>query len=64
MHCHTPINAQVARFYSTLESEELEQHFRQSFFLDDPHDWGVEHIEAILNNHPHLRQYNRRVSIF
>lgn len=64
MHRHTPINAPVAHFFSTPDSEALEQHFRQSFFLDDTCDWGAEKIEGILRSHPHLRQYDWRVRIF
>lgn len=64
MHRHTPINATVAHFFSNPDSEALEQHFRQSFFLDDPHGWGADKIEGILRSHHHLCQFEWKVRIF
>ncbi|KAF3342090.1 Zinc knuckle [Carex littledalei] len=64
MHRHTSMNAPVARFYSTPDSEALEQHFRQSFFLDDPHHWGPEKIERLFHAHPLLLNYAWKVRIF
>lgn len=41
----------VPHFHATLKSEELEQHFRQSFLLEDTMEWGPDWVLKALHHH-------------
>lgn len=63
MNRNLALQLPIPRFYATPESETLEQHFRQSFFLNDEAGWGPDRVSDALFHH-HRQYDNWRVRVF